>query len=94
MSSTKPAAILADVKYAIRNKYAWPGGYPLYVLMADGEALSVEAARQEWRQIARDTIRKDYRSEWCAYAADINWEDASMYCAHTGKRIESAYAEE
>ena len=87
------AQILARVKNAIRNKYAWPGGYPLYVVMADGEAISVESARDNWHAIARATICK-FRDGWRAIGAEINWEDASLYCAHSGERIESAYAEE
>ena len=27
---------LASIKRALRDKYAWPGGYPLYIVMADG----------------------------------------------------------
>lgn len=89
----KPAQILASVKHALRNKYAWPGGYPLYIHMDDGEALSIDAARAEWKQIVRATLRHD-RSEWEAAAVGINWEDGALYCAHSGERIESAYAED
>jgi hypothetical protein len=38
---------LASVKRALRDVYAWPGGYPLYIVMADGEALSIAAARAQ-----------------------------------------------
>ena len=92
MTSPRNIATLRDVKQAIREPFAWPGGYPKYILMADGEALSVEAARQEFRQICRATLA-DYEDGWRAGAVDINWEDPELYCAHTGKRIESAYAE-
>lgn len=85
-----PANILRDVKRAIRDKYAWPGGYPLYVVMDDGEALSVEAARENWREIVRETLQ-GLSGGWRALGVDINWEDAELCCAHTGERIESAY---
>lgn len=39
------------LKQALRNKYAWPGGYPLYLITQDGEALSIDAARDNWREI-------------------------------------------
>ena len=45
MASQAGIAILRRVKQAIRQPYAWPGGYPLYVIMADGAALSIEAVR-------------------------------------------------
>jgi len=31
---------------------AWPGGYPLYFITDDGEALSFETVRAEYRQCA------------------------------------------
>lgn len=85
---------LRDVKRAIRDGgYAWPGGYPLYVVMDDGEALSVAAARENWRKIVHETLH-GLRGGWRAVGVDINWEDAELYCAHTGERIESAYGDE
>ena len=55
MVSQDRIAILRQVKQAIRQPYAWPGGYPLYVVMADGEALSIEAARSEFKLVAYAT---------------------------------------
>jgi hypothetical protein len=88
-----PAQIMQDVKCAIREPYAWPGGYPKYILMSDGESLSVAAAKEQFREVCRATLQQD-RSGWDAYGVDINWEDPALYCAHTGERIESAYAED
>ena len=31
--------ILDQVKDAIRNPFAWPGGYPVYTVMSDGALL-------------------------------------------------------
>lgn len=89
MSATK---ILRAVKAAIRQPHAWPGGYPLYILMADGEALSIDAARENWGLICRSTLQAA-RDGWQAAGVDINWEDGELFCAHSNKRIESAYAE-
>lgn len=88
-----PAEILRDVKRAIREPYVWPGGYPLYVVMADGESLSVAAAREQWAQIVRSTLQQS-RDGWASAGFEVNWEDVEMTCAHTGDRIESAYGEE
>lgn len=88
-----PIETLRQIKRAIRQPYAWPGGYPLYVVLADGEALSCEAARQEWRQIVFATLH-GLRDGWRAHGVDVNWEDSALYCAHTGERIQSAYGEE
>jgi hypothetical protein len=88
------AQVLAQVKQAIRSPYAWPGGYPLYIVTEDGGVLSIESAKAEFRQIARDTIQRNKSSGWCAAAVDINWEDPDLICDHSGKRIESAYADD
>lgn len=87
-----PAETLRAVKRAIREPYAWPGGYPVYVVMHDGAALSCESARKEWRSIVASTLRGS-RDGWRAAGTAINWEDPDLYCDHSGVRIESAYAE-
>jgi len=74
------------------GKYAWPGGYPRFFVTADGEALSFDAAVSEVWTIAR-AIRDGYEKQWIVAGVDVNWEEPNMYCAHTGVRIESAYAE-
>ena len=86
------ATILRTVKQAIREPYACPGGYPKYIVMADGESLSIATAREHWRSIVHSTLN-GYGDGWAAYGAEINWE-SELYCAHTGERIESAFGEE
>ena len=91
----KTTCDLLTIKQAIRNKYAWPGGYPLYLVCADGEALSIDAARDNWREICAANMRQGFYSDsWRIIGVDINYEDPQFYCAHSGARIESAYAEE
>ena len=88
------AHILREVKHAIRSGgYAWPGAYPVFILMDDGEALSVSAARENWGEVVRATLHghTPHRGGWGAQAVAVNWEDTELFCAHTGERIESAY---
>lgn len=75
----------------LNGPYAWPGGYPLYLLTADGEPLSFEAAKQEYNQIEfamRHNLRRD---QWMVIGVEINYEDEELVCCHTGKKIECAY---
>lgn len=81
------------IKSAIRNGYAWPGGYPLFLIMSDGEALSIDAARDNFKQICAAYLSDNRRSPWYAIAAEINWEDEQLYCAHTNAKIQSAYGD-
>lgn len=82
-----------SVKHAIRNKYAWPGGYPIFIVCGDGGCLCPDCAKDEYRQIAHDTV-KGWKTSWDVIGAEINWEDTSLYCEHCGNLIESAYVEE
>jgi hypothetical protein len=83
-----------DIKTALRSgPFAWPGGYPLYFITSDGEALSFEACRSEWRSVC-SSVRSKSNDGWRVVAVEVKWEDPSLFCAHTGKRIESAYAED
>lgn len=85
---------VADLKATLRaGQYAWPGGYPMYFLASDGEAISFESARENFREIAQAIADHD-NSGWRIVAVDINYENPALYCAHSGKRIESAYAED
>lgn len=85
---------ISDFRRAIRNgAYAWPGGYPTYFIMADGEAISFAAAKANRREIITALAYCDKRSENFPLAFDINWEDENLICAHSGQRIESAYGE-
>lgn len=85
---------LSAIKDVIRsNGYAWPGGYPIYFVTSDCDALSIKAARECWREIVAAHISGDTRSDWYIVAAYVNWEDETIYCVHTGAKIESAYGE-
>lgn len=89
--------MLDQARNAARNKYAWPGGYPLAVVMADGECLCPDCTRKEWRQIARATLCPPDNwpdQQWRTLGAEVNWENNSLYCVHCNNRIQSAYGEE
>ena len=76
-----------ELKQFIRsNGYAWPGGYPCALLMADGEVIDARAARENYRLIRRESGR-----DWTACAVFVHWEGEPLQCAHSGRLIESAY---
>ena len=84
----------ADLKQALRNgQYTFPGCYPCYFITSDGAALSFDAVRENFRQCLQ-SIKDNSDDGWRIVAVDVNYEDSSLYCDHTGKRIESAYAED
>jgi hypothetical protein len=81
------------IKQAIREEFAWPGGYPLFILLSDGEVLCPSCAKQEYRQLVQATKDQD-TSGWRPVAADINWEDEEMACCHCNEFIEPAYTKD
>jgi hypothetical protein len=78
---------LSSLQNFIRsNGYAWPGGYPMALLMADGEAIDAQSARENYR-IIRRAVSKD----WTAENVFIHWEGDPIICANSGREIPSAY---
>lgn len=72
-----------------RAPYAWPGGYPLHAVTADGATLCRYCCASERLNIATTTGRDG----WTVVDLTVNWEDPELWCDHCGERIESAYAE-
>ena len=70
--------------------FAWPGGYPVFFVCSDGEALSFQDARENAALIC-SAIRDRDNTGWRVVAAEINWEDGDLYSAHSGRKIEAAY---
>ncbi|MCF7994964.1 MAG: hypothetical protein K9L32_01980 [Chromatiaceae bacterium] len=82
------------IRLATRG-YAWPGGYPVYMLMGDGGVLCSTCVSREIRLIV-DATRPNGSADqqWSCVAVDVNWEDPQLLCDHCGERIESAYADD
>ena len=76
----------------ISEKYAWPGGYPMFLVMKDGESVCMGCAAKNEELILRAT-NDGYEKDWIAVAAEVNWEDTDLLCIHCSGRIESAYGE-
>lgn len=77
--------------------FAWPGGYPMYYLCFDGEAMCPACVNANIELVDRDSRAKvvDPRTwgGWAVEAADVNWEDDDLVCTHCNKLIESACGE-
>lgn len=82
---------VADLKAALRyGEHTRLGGYPLYFVASDGEALSFEVVRENFRTVV-DSTANGHRDGWRVVGLEINYEDNDLFCAHTGKKIASAY---
>ena len=76
-----------------RNGWAWPGGYPLVLVMSDGDVIDAQAARENYRLIREAMKTCDKRSGWLPDGLMIHWEGPPLYCAHSGREIPSAYGD-
>jgi hypothetical protein len=84
---------LAEAKRLLRHgPWAWPGGYPMYFICDDGEALCFACVRKEWRQVVHAHLKLE-RDQWRLATYDTNWEDPELRCAHCDVQIQSAYTE-
>lgn len=73
--------------------YAWPGGYPIIYILADGATLCAKCANGENGSDAYVGEPKDgiEDKQWKIEAQDIHWEGPAETCAHCNASIESAY---
>lgn len=89
----KPNSTVEQVKNFIRQPFAWPGAYPLYIVCTDGGAICRHCAKENAKLIIRGTAADDKNSTWTAAGVDVNWEDANLYCDNCGQPLDFAYGE-
>ena len=68
--------------------HAWPGGYPLVYVTADGGRLCPHCANDNLQ------LTLDGEPEWAIVHSYINWEDRHLRCDHCGEPIAPAYGAE
>ena len=83
---------MATARIVRRDRYAWPGGYALALVTADGGALCPECVRENFHAISEE-------SRWIGNSGS-GWKPAGMACEsetdesetcdHCGREIWSA----
>ena len=81
------------LRAAIRQRYAWPGGYELFAVADGGEALCMNCCRAHYWTIAH-SIRHGYNDGWrvVGIGADCDLDNVA-YCAHCSKTIGDDHAD-
>jgi hypothetical protein len=82
-----------QIKNYIRQPYAFPGGYPQFLVMTDGSCLCHKCAKTNANLIIEQTRRPQSNTGWAAVGTDVNWE-SQLNCDECGDVIESAYSDE
>lgn len=77
-----------------RERFAWPGGYPLVLVLTDGAVLCPDCVAGEWSNISR-AHRTNARDGW--QPAGYSIEEApelDVHCDHCNKRIAEGFGNE
>ena len=77
--------------------HTFPGGYPLYAIMADGARLCPDCLIGNLRLVVlatHDYEQSHVQDDWAVQGVDVNWEDGRLYCDNCYSPIPSAYGED
>ena len=70
-----------------RERFAWPGAYPLALILSDGEVLCPACVASEWAQIS-NANRHQLRDGWRPVGIEIcEAPETDVICAHCGHVI-------
>jgi hypothetical protein len=84
VTGTRAAKIVA------RERYGWPGGYALALVMGDGETLCPDCVRECWREIVQANLWRDNGGDPCWTPAGITHTgetDDALTCAQCENAI-------
>ena len=85
---------LTFLKQAIRQGYAWPGGYPLSAITFDGSALCMDCCRKNWRNICHEMLIRGWQScGWGIRSVEVLWEGGN-YCDQCSCNLDAYPSEE
>lgn len=85
MDLTTETGPTGDTRYP---SHAWPGGYPLVYVTADGGRLCPECANGRHGSEAGS---RHPDPQWRLIGCDVHWEGCPVTCDHCGAQVESAY---
>ena len=77
------------IKNAIRNKFAWPGGYALFGICSDGALLCCDCMRENFRKIIRsvkNNVSDGWRVDALTHSGEMEFDDDQ--CAHCNRELE------
>lgn len=83
IDTTKP---MGAARYVRRERYAWPGGYPLALITTDGGLLCADCVRDNFSNIAW-AHRSKCGDGWRPFGMTIAEEQSDDTCDHCGTYI-------
>ena len=83
--SNEPVNVAA-IHSVARDRYAWPGGYPL-IAMVDGDILCADCVRENYRNILADTFRDGWGTWKVTWTGCTQFDEHELLCGHCGAVI-------
>jgi hypothetical protein len=78
---------LKALRLVTRLQYAWPGGYEMYAITADGDIVCADCLKAEYELYYRST-RNNERDGYAVDTADAECNiDGKVYCDICGKHF-------
>ena len=71
----------------VTQRFAWPGGYPMFAVTKDGGDLCPDCVEKEQALI----MSSEDDPQWQLTGVEINWGDSILTCDYCGELIPSAY---
>lgn len=82
------------LKNAVRQPYAWPGGYPLSAITFDGAALCMDCVKENWKTVCHETVIKGWEMcGWGVRAVEVLWEGGNN-CDNCNACLDAYHSEE
>lgn len=70
--------------------WAWPGGYPIFYILADNAIICPDCANGKNGSLASED---NDDPQWKIIASDVHWGCEYIHCKHCNALIKSAYGE-
>lgn len=86
-------SIIEQVKSYAREPFAFPGGYPKLLTLADGAVLCHACAKDNFRLITESTREPVPGDQWAADYVELFMEGEPEQCAHCYAVIHAAYCD-
>ena len=70
-----------QLKHIVRNPYAWPGGYEIYAVTADGGMVCNHCVKDNFKLMLRSTKYDRWDGQWALEAIETaDWVEESTLC--------------
>ncbi len=71
---------------------AWPGGYPIYYIMDDGEYMCAKCVNNE-AEVHFGSVEDSRADGWRVEGYHVAYEGPDTYCCHCNTTLETAYGD-